>query len=70
MYLYVNILQKFIQNLMNSFWYIRIFLGLVPKKSPCTYIACLGVNEMSVHCAVRTWSLKQITFRPQRIRGI
>jgi hypothetical protein len=35
MYLYVNILQKFIQNLMNSLWDIRIFLGLVPKESTC-----------------------------------
>ena len=25
-----------IQNLMNSLWDIRIFLGLVPKESPCT----------------------------------
>jgi hypothetical protein len=26
-----------VQNLMNSLWDIRIFLGLVPKESPCTY---------------------------------
>ena len=25
-----------VQNLMNSLWDIRIFLGLVPKESPCT----------------------------------
>ena len=24
-----------VQNLMNSLWDIRIFLGLVPKESPC-----------------------------------
>ena len=26
-----------VQNLMNSLWDIRIFLGLVPKESPCTF---------------------------------
>ena len=25
-----------VQNIMNSLWDIRIFLGLVPKESPCT----------------------------------
>ena len=24
-----------VQNVMNSLWDIRIFLGLVPKESPC-----------------------------------
>jgi hypothetical protein len=28
-------LQKSIQNLINSLWAIRIFLDLVPKESPC-----------------------------------
>jgi hypothetical protein len=25
---------------MNSLWDIRIFLGLVPKESPCMYRVC------------------------------
>jgi hypothetical protein len=42
-YLYANILQKFIQNLMNSLGDIRIFWGLVPKESPCIiYWLCCG----------------------------
>jgi hypothetical protein len=27
-----------VQNLINSLWDIRIFLGLVPKESPCIFI--------------------------------
>ena len=27
-----------VQNLMNSLWDIRIFLGLVPKESTCTWV--------------------------------
>ena len=29
-----------VQNLINSLWDIRIFLGLVPKESPCTISPC------------------------------
>ena len=33
-----------VQNLMNSLWDIRIFLGLVPKESLCIY----NNNELKV----------------------
>ena len=33
-----------VQNLMNSFWDIRIFFGLIPKESPCIYIYIYYIN--------------------------
>ena len=35
-----------IQNLMNSLWDIRIFLGLVPRESPCIYIWGWIIKEL------------------------
>jgi len=34
-----------VQNLMNSLWDIRIFLGLVPKESPCTFATAACFTE-------------------------
>ena len=33
-----------VQNLMNSLWDICIFLGLVPKESPCIYTMLLQIS--------------------------
>ena len=34
-----------VQNLMNSLWDIRIFLGLVPKESPCIIDDNVGFQD-------------------------
>ena len=34
-----------VQNLLNSLWDIRIFLGLVPKESPCIIILYVAVGD-------------------------
>jgi hypothetical protein len=39
---------------MNSLWDIRIFLGLVPKESPCTISSC-DTHENLFCLEITTW---------------
>ena len=48
-----------VQNLMNSLWDTRIFLGLVPKESPCININ-ININ-MNIKINNNINSLKVIT---------
>ena len=61
-----------VQNLMNSLWDIRIFLGLVPKESHCTSTAQCGWHYIGV--LSQTASLTQLHMTTMRsvylVRGI
>ena len=45
-----------VQNLMNSLWDIRIFLGLVPKESPCVYewVLCISALHLQKQTSLRS----------------
>jgi hypothetical protein len=55
-YNFINIkyIYKILNRIMNSLWDIHIFLGLVPKESPCITllwenledISCVGVERV------------------------
>jgi hypothetical protein len=45
---------------MNSLWDIRIFLGLVPKESPCTskYSGKWNIYTFKKTQEIRAWNLQ------------
>ena len=50
-----------VQNLMNSLWDIRIFLGLVPKESPCTILYCTLLYCTELYCSVLYYTILYCT---------